>query len=360
MSGGFDSRGTLAGLKKLGISPTAVTAQSKEERAAREVAGALGTEVYAIPQGHGEKEPPFADIVFLKDGLDCHPNLAQLYQNLQDLRDRFGGDIVYFTGIYGGEVTRHSHPTAGLSSLNSLVRYILNANDSYKYSTKKVATILQMPENEIHKHLQRRLETFPEKGIWRKYMRFRHEFDVRFAGEAEDRNRYYFWTVSPFFAFPFFSYVMSINENRKTSWLFRDFLFCIDPNTCKVKYFNYGLPLDNSFVLRVFAFAERSIRHVFVKNSFRRIERLMKASLGRIRRSNAEKLTNLKNIREELIDLLKNSKPIKTIFKNPDLPALIMSEDDVQGLERLRIVFVYLDRATRWHAALGQEATETV
>ena len=36
LSGGLDSRGTLAGLKKLGLSPTAVTAQSEEEQSARE------------------------------------------------------------------------------------------------------------------------------------------------------------------------------------------------------------------------------------------------------------------------------------------------------------------------------------
>jgi asparagine synthase (glutamine-hydrolysing) len=354
LSGGFDSRGTLAGLKKLGLSPSAVTAQSEEEGSARKVAGFLGVEIYPIPQGHAEKERPFADIVFLKDGLDCHPDLAQLYRNLQDLRDRFGKDIIYFTGIYGGEITRQSHPTAGLSSLKSLVRYLLKANDSYKYSTEKVAAILRMPENEISNHLQRRLETFPEKSIWRKYLRFRHEFDMRFAGEAEDRNRFFFWTISPFFAFPFFNYVMGIDENRKTSRLFRDFLYAIDPNTCKAKYFNYHLPLNNQVTLWALAFAERMSRHVFVKNSLRRMVRLMKACRGLFGHSNAEEKRTIKNIRIELIDLLANSNPIRDFFNNPGLPSLIMRENDITGLERLRIVFAYLDRATHWHALLRE------
>jgi len=360
LSGGFDSRATLAGIKKLGLNPTAVTAQSKEECSAREVAGYIGAEVYVIPQGHDEKERSFADIVFLKDGLDCHPNLGQLYQNLQNLRDCFGGDVVYFTGISGGEITRQSHPTAGLSSLNSLVRYLLKANDSYLYSTKKVAAIVRKPENQIRKHLQRHLETFPEKNIYRKYIRFRHEFDVRFAGEAEDRNRFYFWTISPFFAFPFFNYVMSIDENRKTSWLFRDFLFSIDPNTCRAKYFNYHLPLNSSFVLWVFAFVERIIRHAFVKNRIRQCGRLIKTYRRLIHGSNVEEKRCIQKIREELLDLLKNSKPIKSFFNHPDLPNLIKREDDIQGLERLRIVFIYIDRATRWHATLGEQSTATI
>jgi hypothetical protein len=55
---------------------------------------------------------------------------------------------------------------------------------------------------------------------------------------------------------------MSIDEKRKTSWLFRDFLFLIDPNTCKAKYFNYGLPLNHPAVLRCLAVAEGMARHV--------------------------------------------------------------------------------------------------
>jgi hypothetical protein len=236
------------------------------------------------------------------------------------------------------------------------VRYLLNAHDSYKYSTKKVAAILQTPENEIQKHLRRRLETFPEKNMCRKYARFRHEYDRRFAGEAEDRNRYYFWTISPFFAFPFFNYVMSIDENKKTSWLFRDFLFSIDPNTCKAKYFNYCLPLNNPLVLRVLAIAEGMVRHVFVKNGLKRIKRLMKICRRYICRSTIEERETIANIREELIDALENAKPVKDFFTNPDLPALIMREDDVKGLDRLRIVFTYLNSATCWHAKLSEKA----
>jgi len=124
LSGGLDSRGTLAGLKKLGVHSVAVTAQDREEQASRRVADSMGTEVYGIPQGLKNRELSFEKVVFLKDGLDCHPNLQQLYLNLEEMRNRFGGDITYFTGIYGGEITRHSHITGGLASLKALVHYL--------------------------------------------------------------------------------------------------------------------------------------------------------------------------------------------------------------------------------------------
>jgi hypothetical protein len=149
---------------------------------------------------------------------------------------------------------------------------------------------------------------------------------------------------------------MSIDESRKNSRLFRDFLFSIDPNTCKAKYFNYRLPLNNQAVLCVLAFAEILSRHVFVKNTIRRIARITKA-FRQLLHPSTEEMNALKNIRKELIDLLDDSKPIRNFFHNPDLPALILGENDINGLERLRIIFAYLDRATRWYAMLGVKST---
>jgi hypothetical protein len=40
-------------------------------------------------------------------------------------------------------------------------------------------------------------------------------------------------------------------------------------------------------------------------------------------------------IRKELIDLLENSKPVKGFFTNPGLPALIMREEDMKGLDQI-------------------------
>ncbi len=349
LSGGLDSRGTLAGIKKLGVTPVAVTAKSEEEQSARRVASDLGIEVYGIPQGGENFEFSFEDIVFLKDGLDCHPDLSQLYQNLQDMRNKFNGDVVYFTGIYGGEITRQSHLTGGLPSLKALFRYLLNANDSYKYSTEKVGQILKITRKKIERHLLNHLRELPEKNVYRKYLRFRHEFDLRFAGEAEDRNRFYFWTISPYFAFPFFRYVMGINENQKNSRLFRDFLFSIDPDTCKAGYYNYHLPLKYTPILFLWAFAERATRHAFIKNSIRLIKGLLGTFLRIIRPLSKEELSRIMAQKHELICLLQSTPAISNFFDNPDLKKLILDENDTRGLERLRIIFSYMKCAVQWH-----------
>jgi asparagine synthase (glutamine-hydrolysing) len=354
LSGGLDSRGTMAGLKVLGGDPVAVTAQGTEESAAREAAGAVGVDVYPLTQGESCGSLNFEDIVFLKDGLDCHPDLAQLYYNLQEMLNHFGEDMVYYTGIFGGEITRHNHVTGGLAGMNSLVRYLLKAHDRCKFSTEKVAQLFCVPAETLARRLHERLNGFPEKSVYKKYLRFKHEADMRFAGEAEDRNRYFFWTISPYLAPSFFRCVMSQNENRKNSRLFRDFLFSIDPNTCKAPYHNFRLPLDNQFLLTLFSMCERMLRNAAVKNGVRALMRIVEGARGLIARRKGVESARVRELRTDILRMTEGSEVIRSFFNNPDLVSLVAGEGDLQGLERLRIILVYLDRATRWYNVLHQ------
>lgn len=348
LSGGLDSRATLAGLRHQGCRPTAVTAQGTEEGLSRQVADVLGVETYAIPQGQADSRRNFDDTVFLKDGLDCHPNLTQLNDNLENLRGRFGEDAMYYTGIYGGEITRHSHPTGGLRNLGALVRYLLTAKDSGKCPTDTVAGLLHVPPARMATRLSRRLRSFPEKSVYKKYLRFRHECDMRFAGEAEDRNRFYCWTISPYLSPAFFHYVMSIDENRKNTRLFRDFLFALDANTCKVRYFNYRLSLRNTLLLRSLSLVERAARNRLIKNGFRRILLLLKACKRFVLKSRLWEAAELATHREELFELMRRPTAAGRFFNHPGLTAGIHHATDEQSLYRLRIVWSYLNNVELW------------
>jgi hypothetical protein len=75
-------------------------------------------------------------------------------------------------------------------------------------------------------------------------------------------------------------------------------------------------------------------------------------------RPSVEKKREIADIRKELIEALEHSKPVRDFFVNPGLRALIMSEDDSRGLDRLRIVFAYMDRATLWYARFNEKTIE--
>jgi hypothetical protein len=255
---------------------------------------------------------------------------------------------VYYTGIFGGEITRHNHVTGGLSGMKSLVRYLMQAQDRCKFSTEKVARLFCVPTADLARSLFNRLNAFPEKSVYKKYLRFRHESNIRFAGEAEDRNRYFFWTISPYLAPAFFRCAMSQNENRKNSKLFRDFLFSIDPGTCKAPYHNFRLPLDNTILLTVFSACERLLRNAAVKNGVRAFMHLSHSARSWVAPRNGAEQACLEKMKTGLLRTAASSEIIRSFFNNPDLKILIAGETDLQGLERLRIIFAYLDMANQW------------
>jgi asparagine synthase (glutamine-hydrolysing) len=173
LSGGLDSRGVLAGLKKLGCNPTAITLRNDEEGTARDVAKAIGTDVHSIEQHVKCSGLEFDNIVFLKDGLDCGPNIAQVYGTLEGLKDYFGKNMVYYNGVYGGEVLRLGHLPKNIRSFNSMVAYLLHSRNPERYSTDKVARKFGLTREEMAGHLGRHLRAFPEQDIYRKYLQFR-------------------------------------------------------------------------------------------------------------------------------------------------------------------------------------------
>ena len=223
LSGGLDSRATFVALKRLGYSPKTLSSEGPEFGLATEVAEKFGAPIEMMPVAPADQSD-FERVVSLKDGLDCHAGLAQLYHNMEKVQSRYGSEIIYFTGSLGGEMTRYLHPTSGLDSLSAVPTYLLRTNDSYKYSTEKTCELLGLREDEVLGRVSAHLDSYPEQDPYSRFRRFRNEFDHKWAGEAEDRNRFYFWPITPFLALPFFEYVASIDENLKGLSLFVDFL----------------------------------------------------------------------------------------------------------------------------------------
>jgi asparagine synthetase B (glutamine-hydrolysing) len=148
LSGGMDSRGVLGALKKSGCaSPIAVTVDGPERPYAERIARAVGTEIHTIPPAKADWRQGLKRAVFLKDGLDCHPGLVDLHSHLENLAAQFGRDSIYFTGIFGGEITRCAHLTSGLRSPEDLVAYLFYGEDAYKYSPEQVARLLVVRKN---------------------------------------------------------------------------------------------------------------------------------------------------------------------------------------------------------------------
>jgi asparagine synthase (glutamine-hydrolysing) len=350
LSGGLDSRGTLAALVSARANAIAITIEGPEKTCAGDVAKALGVEIRVLPVP--KEEGDFESVVFLKDGLDCHPDLAHLYDYPQSIEAEFGEDIVYFTGAYGGEITRYRNPTSSLGSTSALVEYLLSAEDNYKYSTDQVCKLLGIHRETVVQHLGDYVTALPEQSPFRKYIHFRNEFDIKYAGEAEDRNRFYFWTISPYFSERFFEYTMSLDENKKDTPLFRDFLYAIDPRTCEVKYFNFNLPMKYRPLLFGLSIAERVVRVPLIKAAARRAIRIKRRVNELLRRDGADPsgvTERLASYRAPMLEIARTSPMVQRHFDLSATEHIVATEQDGQGLERIRIVLAYSKIAEAWH-----------
>ena len=353
LSGGMDSRGVLGALRKSGASPIAVTVDNPERPYAERVARAVGTEIHTIPPAKADWRRGLKRVVFLKDGLDCHPGLIDLHSHLENLAAQFGRDSIYFTGIFGGEITRCSHLTSGLRSPEDLAAYLLYGEDAYKYSPEQVARLLGREEKLIGQHVKERVEEFAERDVYKKYLRFRHEYNIRYAGEGEDRNRFYFWTISPYYSYRYFSYAMSIPENRKDLRLFRDMLFAIDPRLCSVPYYNFRIPLDRLPLLYVLNAVQRLVSISFAKVLTRKALRFLRRTRHALSGGDKARQQRLAELKTANWHYMETSNAVRRFFDSGHFRAAVERETDAQGLERLLIVCAYMDAAEEWRKNFG-------
>jgi len=356
LSGGMDSRGVLGTMIRIGTHPIAVTVDGPERDHAEQVAKAVGVTSWTIPAPCGNRLQELQRVVFLKDGLDCHPSLCDLHSYLAQLSEQFGQESIYYTGILGGEVTRCTHLTGGLRTLDDLVAYLLYGGDRYRYTPKQIGYLLGHNEAFIAQHLRKHLEEFREADIYGKYLRFRHEYDIRYAAEGEDRNRFYFWTVSPYFSYRYFTCAMSIPEPRKDLKLFRDMLLAIDPRLCSVPYYNFGVRLDTSATLYAISLAQRLMRISSIKTFARRAlglnTRLRGIAGGRLAMTQ-QRLVGLKAATRSYPEM---SDAVRTLFDTSRFLEILDRETDVQAVERLLVVCAYIESASRWWSLFRRDA----
>ncbi|MDD5634252.1 MAG: hypothetical protein PHW46_03150, partial [Candidatus Omnitrophica bacterium] len=353
LSGGLDSRGTLAGLIYSDNTPKVITNVRNdfgESDYARRVAGEFGLGITPFKINTQIDIEKCKKVVFLKDGLNPTSS-AHMLDTLTKVTEDFGENTVFYTGLFGGETVRSIHLTKGLKGVTGLVDFLMETKDEYKYSTTKVCRMLDLSEKAVREHLREHLENYVEKDAHKKYARFRFEYDYRWAGEGEDRNRFYLWTSSPYRSSLFFRRAIAIDENKRDTVFFRDFLNSVDPRTTNVEYFCNDrsiYALNDAGTMGVLRFKERLARHALIRK-VGRIIKCVKRSLFSFLKP-GEKSTNEKNkdFKKILIDLLKNNKDMLECFSIEETKKIIENEDNMTGLHRLFTIFLYAEIVKEW------------
>jgi asparagine synthase (glutamine-hydrolysing) len=71
-----------------------------------------------------------------------------------------------------------------------------------------------------------------------------YERAFKWLFEGEDRNRFYFWTVAPFYSAVFFQYAMKCPQKQKADFeLYREFFRILSPSLASIENANWRTPL---------------------------------------------------------------------------------------------------------------------
>lgn len=342
LSGGLDSRATLAGLVACKVKPKGITYDTAPENARELGYTQRIADLFDIPLTHltPSKNLDHEDYMRYVAMIDAAQpvDLAKVVNIQEQVMLQEGYDVVYYTGLYGGELMRYLNVTSGLGSDDDLAQFLLTTPDQYRYAHAKVCAMLQFPEDEIQQHLRAHIATYPERSPYDKYLHFKFEKDYKWAGPGEDRNRLFFWTITPFYSRGFFNTAYAIDEKKKNTLFFRNFLYSLDPRTCMVEYYNTGMPLTSPLRLRIYGLGEKAVRNPLVR-------RLGWQALNLKKRFSAPKRPDpeREKVRAMALDLLDKSDRVKEYFSVAPTKDVICAEEDTNKLARILTLFIYMD-----------------
>jgi asparagine synthase (glutamine-hydrolysing) len=249
LSGGLDSRAVAAGLKGAGIPLVAASfldhrrGNTADFETAARVARVLGVEWrgFPLPPPQGRD---LLELLTIKEGLN-NLRMSFILPFFRQLLESFGPRLTYFTGDAGSDTVGVSYPHRRLDSPEALVQYIIDRNRIFALA--EVAALTRLHPRDILGETAAYLSTYPETSLARKY---KHFFSLgmatRLYHEGEDRNRHFFWSVSPFYAYDFFHYALNCPDRDKKAYrLYREFLTQLHPEMGGVAYADWQAPLGS-------------------------------------------------------------------------------------------------------------------
>jgi asparagine synthase (glutamine-hydrolysing) len=249
LSGGHDSRTVAAAFREADVSFTAATfARSEDDtdaEVAAEVASALDVDWDRYDLTDPSPDPDrMATLLRLKEGMNPL-SMGFILEFFDELRSRHGSSMNYVTGDGGDKALPSLRPAQSLSNAKALLDYVVARNAVFEVD--RAADIAGVSESALLESIRARLSSYPERDPETRYVHFLvHERGFNWLNEGEDRNRYYFWSLTPFYSPAFFRYAMNVPPEQKThNEFYREFLADLWPKAVELDHANFRTPMSS-------------------------------------------------------------------------------------------------------------------
>lgn len=180
---------------------------------------------YGVPwRRYGIETPdarPSTSHAALADARD--PFASRLRSVFEEVCDEHGS-LTVVSGAGGDETLFGLVPPSGFADREDLLASLVDRDG--QYGIGDAAALAGVNVERLAGSVRERLESYPERDLEGKYVRFQIEERARNGVfEDEDAGRRFFWCTSPFYSLPFFRYAMNCPDGQKR-WrrLYRSFL----------------------------------------------------------------------------------------------------------------------------------------
>lgn len=257
LSGGLDSRAVAAAYADRGIPATTASFDfgggdlDSDARVAQSIADELGLDwdLFRVAGTEAHRDL----LLDTKQGVN-YLGMDFILDFFEQLEER-QPNATYVTGDGGDKVFKDLRPATQPGSTADLVDTV--AEHETRFSFEEAAALAGVDRKELVDSVRRRLRSYPESDPEQLYVHFLiRERGINCFNHGEDRNRYFFWSVTPFYSAPVFRYAMNCPDDQKPfARLYTAFLEHFAPELAEIEYPNFGAPVTSlEYTAKRFAF----------------------------------------------------------------------------------------------------------
>lgn len=268
LSGGLDSRAIMGSLDKLNIDYQIKTYNDYNKTAKNDIK--------VVKELTKEKKDQFK-IINLQKTSQYHKEVllgvkkGLNFSGMSFILDYFEKinekKTSFWTGDGGDKVLTNLHPLRIIFSKDDLLNYLLSENEIFNIT--EVCKLLNINKRQLKSHLKKHLNSYPEQKLRNKHLRFMiMERGFKWLFEGEDRNRYYFPSITPFYSTPFFKLAMEVPQSLKYDFeLYENFLKEISPSITSIPNANWDFSIKSTYKIKFLYFKQsmKSWLKLFVK-----------------------------------------------------------------------------------------------
>jgi asparagine synthase (glutamine-hydrolysing) len=329
LSGGFDSRIVFLGLKKLNFNFYPVTFVDPDKKHLKDLfvskkiaeISKMNLRIFDIKEFKLES---IKELIEIKGGLN-YAEMGFLIDFLKEAKKTYGEKSIYFTGDGGDKILPYILPEKRFKDYEELLKWIIIKNKIF--GLDEIQKISNLNIKKIKENILEKIYLYPEKNLNYKYIHFLfYERCFNWLFEGEDRNRYFMFSTTPFYALELFKNGIFIPDKYKKYYkIYRDFFKILDGEIAKIEKSFFGFNI----------FSKKMLLREFLKYNFSKF-----LFVTQIIEKNKEKIyTPPFPLKEKFIELMKRNEILKEIFNFKNLEKIPLTKNKFFTLLTLLLFF---------------------